>query len=97
MQAAAGKRISVTVDARHIDYLRSCLKNIAHEEFTVAPVLSGWSTRGYWSSERTFNRIGERVVVSFTTDPEPIRALIGSGFGILARDILTVHVGELVN
>jgi hypothetical protein len=97
MHAPAKKRITVAVDARHIDYLRGCLNNVPHEDFTVSPIMSGWSVRGYWSSERAFKRVGERVSVSFITDPEPIRPLIGSGFGILAGDALTVRIDDLVN
>ena len=89
------KRISVAVEVRHASYLRSCLAGIEHEDFTVTPILSGYSVKGYWSSEQAFSRIGERVVVAFTADPQAIRPLIASGFGILASDVLTVQVYDV--
>lgn len=97
MPASFKKRISVAVEARHAGYLRSCLAGIDHEDFTVAPILSGYNVRGYWSSEPAFSRIGERVMVAFTADPVPIQSLIASGFGILASDVLTVQVTDVFN
>jgi hypothetical protein len=97
MQSVARKRIEVEVEARHVPHIRSCLAGIAHADFTVAPILSGFGLRGYWSSERAFQSIGDKVCVRFTADAERVQPLIASGFGIVGRHILlikSVAVGD---
>lgn len=88
------KRISVKVENFHIEHIRNCLKGIAHSEFTVAPVMSGYRHGRYWSSEHNFQKIGEQVMVRFTTDLEQVKPLIINGFGILASKVLTIQVTD---
>ena len=88
------KRISVAVEQVHANYIRSCLMAVPHEDFTVSPIISGWSQRGYWSSEFAFHNIGERVMIRFTADLEPIRPLLAAGFGILASKVLQIQVTD---
>ena len=97
MVKAAKKRISVSIESQHVGYIRSCLTAVDHEDFTVSPIISGWGARGYWSSERAFEQIGQRVMIRFTTDPEPIRPLLASGFGILASKVLQIQVTDALN
>ncbi len=93
--ASTKKRISVSVEGTHVGHIRNCLSQIDHEDFTVSPIISGWGVRGYWSSEYgNFNRIGEQVMIRFTTDLDPVRPLLNSGFGILASKVLTIQVTD---
>jgi hypothetical protein len=93
--ASTEKRISVVVERTHIHHIRNCLSHIECKDFTVSPIISGWGVRGYWSSEYGgFNRIGEQVMVRFTTDLEPVRSLLNSGFGILASKVLKIQVTD---
>jgi hypothetical protein len=92
---ATKKRISVSIEGMHVGHIRNCLSQIAHQDFTVSPIISGWGVRGYWSSEcGGFDRIGEQVMVRFTTDLEPVRPLLNSGFGILASKVLKIQVTD---
>lgn len=90
------KRISVAVEGAHLAHIRNCLMHFDHDDFTVSPIISGYSTGGYWSSEHGFTRIGERVMIRFTTDYEPIRPFLASGFGILASKVLQIQVTDAV-
>ena len=89
------KRIQVSVEKDHVAHIRCCLRAIRHQDFTVDPIISGWGVRGYWSSEQSFTRIGERVMIRFTTDSDRIRPLLASGFGILASKVLQVQVTDI--
>ena len=88
------KRISVAVEGTHLAHIRNCLSSIDHAEFTVGPIISGYSVGGYWSSEYGFERIGERIMISFTTDLEPIAPFLATGFGILSSKVLQIHVTD---
>ena len=88
------KRISVAVEGTHLGHIRNCLMHLPHENFTVDPIISGYGVGGYWSSEYGFNRVGERVMIRFTTDFEPIRPMLASGFGILASKVLQIQVTD---
>lgn len=88
------QRISVAVELAHVGHIKGCLAGIPHADFTVSPIISGWGVRGYWSSEHNFARIGEKVLVRFTADTEPIRPLIAAGFGILGSKVLQIHVSD---
>jgi hypothetical protein len=90
----AKKRISVAVEKSHSDYIRSCLAMVPHEDFTISPIISGWSQRGYWSSEHAFQNVGERVMIRFTTGSDLVRPLLASGFGILASRVLQIQVTD---
>jgi hypothetical protein len=91
--AITRKQISITVDKHCVPHIMNCLRAFEYEDFTVAPVMSGWSQRGYWSSEHTFSKIGEKIMVRFITDvtPLPMKAMIANGFGIVARDIVMIQ------
>ena len=88
--AGTKKRVEVTVDAHHVPHIRSCLPDVACSDFTVSPVISGWSTRGYWSSEHAFTAIGSKVAIRFTADEAIVRPLLANGFGILAMDLIPI-------
>ncbi|MEQ1695214.1 MAG: hypothetical protein ABL901_05160 [Hyphomicrobiaceae bacterium] len=91
--ASTKKRISIAVEGAHVGHIRNCLAHIDHENFSVSPIISGWGVRGYWSSEcGGFDRIGEQVMIRFTTDLEPVQPLLRSGFGILASKVLKIQV-----
>ena len=93
--ASTKKRISVAIEGSYVGHIRNCLCHLDCEDFTVSPVISGWGVRGYWSSEcGGFDRIGEQVMVRFTTDLEPIQLLLNSGFGILASKVLKIQVSD---
>ena len=91
------KRISISVEKDHVSHIRCCLLALPHEDFTVSPILSGFGVRGYWSSEHSFTRIGDRVMIGFTTDCDQIRPLLASGFGILASKVLQIQVTDCLN
>ena len=97
MQAIERKRIEVAVEAHHVPHIRNCLEAIAHEDFTVSPIISGWNARGYWSSEYAFGTIGQKVMVRFTADAQPLRPLLAAGFGILLSDILVINATAVPN
>ncbi len=88
------KRIEFDVERHHIGHIRCCLDTVPHEDFHIAPILSGWNRKGYWSSEYAFSTIGNKVRIAFTAHIEPIRPLIAAGFGILAAEILIVKVSD---
>ncbi len=93
--ASTKKRISVAIEGAHICHIRNCLSHFDCEDFSVSPIISGWGVRGYWSSEHGgFERIGEQVMVRFTTDLEPIQPLLSAGFGILASKVLKIQVTD---
>lgn len=91
--ACTRKHISITVDKHCVPHIKNCLRAFEYEDFTIAPVMSGWSQRGYWSSEHSFSRIGEKIMVRFITDTTPplMQAMIANGFGIVARDIVMIQ------
>jgi len=91
MATTSKKRIEITVDVQHVVHIRSCLIAAnACEDFTVAPVMSGWNTKGYWSSERAFGSIGAKVSVRFTANERLVAPLLRNGFGILAMTIIPI-------
>ncbi|MBX9926335.1 MAG: hypothetical protein K2Y05_08250 [Hyphomicrobiaceae bacterium] len=89
------KRIEVIVPRSHVPAIRSCLLPFDYADFNIRPVIAGWTTGGYWSSERSFERIGDQVMVSFAIDPTIIAPLIASGFGILSGEIVKLSVSDL--
>jgi hypothetical protein len=93
--AATKHRIEIEVDGMLVGHIRNCLVGTDAEDFTVSPIISGWGTAGYWSSEHTFSAIGKRVIVRFTADPVPLKQLLATGFGILAMDIIPISVSKL--
>ena len=94
MSTAAKQRIEVTVDRTHVATIRSCLRQVPHDDFSVRPVMSGWTTRGYWSSDQAFGQIGSRVEIGFTVDPNEIAPLLANGFGIIANGIVPIRVSQ---
>jgi hypothetical protein len=94
MISGAKQRIEVDVERHHAGHIRNCLDHVAHEDFTIAPVMSGWNRQGYWSSEHAFWTIGAKVRVSFVADVETIRPLLAAGFGILASELMFITVRE---
>ncbi len=95
MGAGVTKRIDVIVPRTHVPAIQSCLLPFNHADFSVRPVIAGWTMAGYWSSERSFQTIGDRVMVSFTIDPTVIEPMIASGFGILSGEIVKLTINEL--
>ena len=93
---SAKKRISVAVEGTHVNHIRNCLSQIDHSDFSVSPIISGWGVKGYWSSEYSggFERIGERVMIRFTTKLERVQPLLLTGFGILASKVLQIQVTD---
>jgi hypothetical protein len=92
MASSAKKQFSMTVDKAVVGHIIDCLRNFEHEEFTVSPVLSGWSQRGsYWSSEYQFGRIGEKLAIRFIADPGPLHTLLTTGFGIINGEIIPIQ------
>jgi len=96
MQAGEKKQIAVTVMRTQVPAIRSCLASLNHHDFAVRPVISGWSTGGFWSSERSFKHIGERVEVSFKADAVQIAPIVAAGFGIISGEILPIRVTDVV-
>ena len=92
---AAKTRFEISVDGQHVGHIHNCLAGVDCEDFTVSPIISGWGINGYWSSEHSFSRIGKRVAVRFTVDPDQIGPLLETGFGILAMDIVPISRIEL--
>ena len=97
MPSSSKQRIEVAVEAHHVPHIRNCLNAIAHEDFTVSPIISGWNARGYWSSEYAFRHIGEKVMVRFTAESEPLRPLLAAGFGILLSKVLVINKTHVPN
>lgn len=98
MQADGKKRIAVTVMRTQVPAIRSCLASLNHHDFAVRPVISGWSTGGgFWSSERSFKHVGERVEVSFTADAVQIAPIVAAGFGIISGEIIPVRVIDVAS
>lgn len=92
------KRISVSVEGTHVCHIRNCLSQFDCEDFTVSPIISGWGVKGYWSSEYGgFDRIGEQVMIRFTSDIKTVQPLLSSGFGILASKVLKIQVTDAIN
>jgi hypothetical protein len=91
MSAHKKTRVEIAVETRHLPHIQGCLANLEHEDFTVSPILSGWGVKGYWSSEYAFSKIGEKVMIRFTADAEPVAPFIASGFGILASSVLVIR------
>jgi hypothetical protein len=96
-QANPRRRFEIEVESILVGHIRNCLSNTDADDITVSPIISGWGVQGYWSSERTFQNIGKKVVVRFTADPEPLQPLLKSGFGILAMSIIPISMTDVVN
>ena len=92
---AAKTRFEISVEGQHVGHISNCLAGVDCQDFTVSPIISGWGIKGYWSSELTFSKIGKRVAVRFTVDPDEIAPLLKTGFGILAMDIVPISRIEL--
>jgi hypothetical protein len=86
----AKTRFEISVELQHVGHISNCLSGVDCEDFTVSPIISGWGVKGYWSSEHSFSTIGKRVAVRFTVDPNQIKPLLETGFGILAMDITPI-------
>ena len=92
MRPAAQPRrlIEMTVDSCYVAHISAALANIGCDDVSLAPVISGWGVRGYWSSEHAFANVGKKIMVRFTADAADIEPLIKSGFGILALEIIPI-------
>jgi hypothetical protein len=91
------QRFEIEVESILVAHIRSCLEGTDAEDITVSPIISGWGVQGYWSSERSFQDIGKKVVVRFTAAPEPLRPLLRNGFGILAMSIIPINATDVIN
>ncbi|NJM55526.1 MAG: hypothetical protein HC841_06080 [Verrucomicrobiae bacterium] len=76
--------------------IQSSLTLVLHEDFTARPVISGWSASGrYWSSDRNFGQVGDRVEVSFTASDLDLAPFVAAGFGIMSGEIVPIRVVDI--
>ena len=99
MQPALPRRklIEIIVNSRQIPHIKNCTRALECEDFSLAPVISGWGVGGYWSSEATFRQIGSRIRVRFIANSELVEPFLKNGFGLLAMDIVPMSATDVIN
>ena len=94
---ARRKRIEIIVSSHQVPHIKNCTSALECEDFSIAPVISGWGVGGYWSSESTFSQIGKKIRVRFTADSDLVEPFLKNGFGLLAMDIVPISATDVIN